>query len=192
MMRIWRLWSREANKRVYAKKYGEITQGDTMLRKLKEKDALLMLEWMHDEEICSGFQYPFADMTLVKAEDFIRHSYDEENQHFAFVNEQDEYLGTVSLKHISHVNDKAEYAVVARKCAQGTGAAQRATEELLRYAFTELNLNKVCLSVLAENVRAQKFYEKCGFKREGLEKDAVKIKGIYHDHIWYGIVRRGA
>ena len=80
--------------------------------------------------------------------------------------------------------------MVARKCAQGTGAAKKATEELLQYAFHELGLHKVYLSVLAENIRAQKFYEKCGFKREGLEVDAVKINGEYHDHIWYGIVNK--
>ena len=76
---------------------------------------------------------------------FIRNSFSGEDQHFAYVNEQDEYLGTISLKRISHVNDKAEYAVVARKCAQGTGAAKKATEELLQYAFHELGLHKVYL-----------------------------------------------
>ena len=30
-----------------------------MLRKLEEKDAPFMLEWMHDEEINKGFQKPF-------------------------------------------------------------------------------------------------------------------------------------
>lgn len=159
-----------------------------MLRRLEEKDIPFMLEWMHDEEINEGFQKPFMQATSETALNFIKNSFSEEDQHFAYVNEQDEYLGTISLKHISHVNDKAEYAIVARKCAQGTGAAKKATEELLHYAFTELGLHKVYLSVLAENIRAQKLYEKCGFKREGLEVDAVKIDGRYRDHIWYGIV----
>ena len=158
-----------------------------MLRKLEEKDAPFMLEWMHDKDIVAGFQRPFDQATTDTVLSFIRNSFDGENQNFAFVNDEDEYLGTIRLKHISHDNDKAEYAVVARKCAQGTGAAKKATEELLEYAFTELALHKVYLSVLEENIRAQKFYEKCGFIREGLEVDAVKINGMYHNHIWYGI-----
>lgn len=163
---------------------------DKMIRRLESKDVPFMLEWMHDTEICSGFQYPFAQSTTETAMRFIENSFTEKNQHFAFVNEQDEYLGTISLKNISHVNDKAEYAVVARRCALGTGAARKATEELLQYAFAELRLHKIYLSVLAENKRAQKFYEKCGFVREGLEIDAVKINGVYHNHLWYGKVNR--
>ena len=155
-----------------------------MLRKLEEKDAPFMLEWMHDKEITAGFQRPFSQATLETVLSFIQNSFDEENQNFAFVNAEDEYLGTISLKHISHVNDKAEYAVVARKCAQGTGAAKKATEELIQYAFTELGLHKVYLSVLEENVRAQKFYEKCGFIKEGLEVDAVNINWVYHNQMF--------
>lgn len=159
-----------------------------MLRRLMDKDAPYMLEWMHDQDITSGFQRPFADATLDTVLNFIHNSFDYVNQHFAYVNEADEYMGTISLKGISHVNDKAEYAVVFRKCALGTGMARQGTEELLTYAFNELQLHKVYLSVLEENVRAQKFYEKCGFRREGLEIDAVKIAGRYHNHIWYGII----
>lgn len=161
----------------------------SVLRRLEKKDAPFMLEWMHDKEITAGFQRPFMQATIETALAFIDNSFDEENQNFAFVDENDEYLGTISLKHISHVNDKAEYAIGSRKCAQGTGTAKKATEELLQYAFTELGLHKVYLSVLEENIRAQKFYEKCGFVREGLEIDAVKINGKYHNHMWYGLVK---
>lgn len=159
-----------------------------ILRKLEEKDAPFMLEWMYDKDITAGFQRPFANFTLETVLDFIHNSFDEECQNFAFVNSDDEYMGTISLKNISYLNDKAEYAIVSRKCAQGTGITRQATEELLAYSFSNLKLHKVYLSVLEENIRAQKFYEKCGFKKEGIEIDAVKISGKYHNHIWYGII----
>lgn len=160
-----------------------------MLRKLKEKDIPYMLEWMHDREIISGFQTPFDEYTEAEAKSFIENSFSGENQHFAFTDENDEYLGTISLKNISYKNMRAEYAIVARKKAQGTGAARKATEELLNYAFDELKLHKVYLSVLEKNYRARSFYEKCGFKYEGTDVDAVLIDGEYQTHIWYGLIQ---
>lgn len=158
-----------------------------MLRKLEEKDIPFMLEWMHDEEINKGFQKPFLQATEKDVRAFIQNSFSEDDQHFAFVDDKDEYLGTVSLKHISYTNEKAEYAIVARKCAQGTGAAVQATQDILCYAFSKLHLHKVYLSVLEDNIRARKMYEKCGFVREGIEIDAVKKDGKFLNHLWYGI-----
>lgn len=97
-----------------------------MLRRLEQKDAVYMLEWMHDETITCNFRYPFAAMTLERAKIFIDYSFDEENQHFAITDNKDEYMGTVSLKHISEVDHNAEYAIVMRKKAHGTGLAERA------------------------------------------------------------------
>lgn len=159
-----------------------------MLRRLEEKDAPFMLEWMHDHTINCNFQYPFAEMTLEKVKAFIENSFDEESKHFAITDEQDEYLGTISLKHISQKDKNAEYAIVTRKKAQGTGVARQATQELLQYAFHELELHKVYLNVLSENVRARKFYEKCGFVQEGLSRDAVRIHDSYKNLMWYGII----
>lgn len=160
-----------------------------MLRRLEKKDAPLMLEWMHDPEINCNFQADFASSTLESVLDFIESSFQDETQNFAFVDENDEYLGTISLKHISHKNRNAEYAIVTRKKAQGTGAARAATKELLKYAFEELKLHKVYLNVLEENVRAQRLYEKCGFIYEGSAVDAVRINGTYRTLKWYGMIR---
>lgn len=160
-----------------------------MLRRLEEKDAPFMLEWMHDHTINCNFQYPFSEMTLEKVKAFIENSFDEESKHFAITDEQDEYLGTISLKHISQKDKNAEYAIVTRKKAQGTGVARRATQELLQYAFGMLELNRVYLNALEKNVRARKLYEKCGFIQEGVSKDAVRIKGKYENLVWYGITK---
>ena len=78
-----------------------------MLRRLEQKDAPLMLEWMHDETITCNFRYPFAKMTLEKAKNFIKYSFDEENQHFAITDDKDEYMGTISLKRISERDHNA-------------------------------------------------------------------------------------
>lgn len=159
-----------------------------VLRRLELKDIDGMLEWMHDEEINKFFQYPFANSTAESVEEFIETSFSDVNQHFAIVNEKDEYLGTISLKNISNQNRCAEYAIVLRKCAQGSGIAQIATDELVSYAFIQLHLHKIYLNVLSDNQRARKLYEKCGFFLEGVSKDAICKNGEFFSLAWYGII----
>ena len=151
-------------------------RGKEMLRKLEKKDAPLMIEWMHDPDVNCNFRADFAHMTLEQSQNFVEHSFDEESQNFAFVDENDEYMGTISLKHISETDKNAEYAVVTRKCAQGTGIAYEATMDILEYAFEKLGLHRVYLNVLEENVRANKFYKKCGFRYEGTFQDHLCIQ----------------
>lgn len=160
-----------------------------MLRKLQPKDAVYMLEWMHDESITKNFEADFASFTEEKVKNFIESSFTDENQHFAVVDEKDEYQGTISLKNISSRDRNAEYAVSFRKSAQGTGLARLATEELLQYAFTELNLERVYLNVLESNLRARRFYEKAGFKQEGVFYKHKFINGQFQNLYWYGILK---
>ena len=160
-----------------------------MLRKLMEKDTEYMKEWRSDKSITNNFQIDFSVYTEEKIKSFIENSYSDVNQHFAFVDVNDTYLGTVSLKNISYKNRNAEYAIVTRKIAQGTGAAERATKEVLEYAFKKLMLEKVYLNVLEENIRANRFYKRCGFELEGRAKHHICINGVFHNLNWYAIYR---
>ena len=73
-----------------------------------------------------------------------------EDMHFAIVDDKnDEYLGTISLKHIDYKNHNAEYAISTRKKVRGSGIAQKSTELILDYAFNNLDLHKVYLNVLS-------------------------------------------
>lgn len=92
------------------------------LRKLQLKDVPLMLEWMHDEEAKHIFQNNFAEIDDVAAKKFVENSFREDQQHFAIVDDQDdEYLGTISLKNIDLKNKNAEYAISTRKKAIASG-----------------------------------------------------------------------
>ncbi len=160
------------------------------LRKLADRDAPYMLEWMHDPETNKLFRADFASFDEKMVLKFIEDAQtDGKDLHRACVNDRDEYLGTVSLKNIDMDNLNAEYAVCFRACARGTGAARFATEEILRTAFEELKLKRVYLNVLAENGRANAFYKKCGFEFEGCAKKGIKIGGVLKDLNWYAAVK---
>lgn len=158
------------------------------LRKLLEKDAENMLEWMHYEENKQIFQNDFMSKTKEDVLGFINNSYNEISKNFAVINDDDEYLGTISLKNIDQTNHNAEYAISMRKKARGTGAASEATKLILDFAFDELKLHKVYLCVLNTNLRAKKFYEKIGFQYEGTAIDHLFHNGKYKNLLWYSIL----
>ena len=134
------------------------------LRPLEPKDAPLMLEWMHDPDVVKFMHADFASKTLTDCERFIQAAKSSaENLHYAVVNDEDEYMGTVSLKHIK--NRKAEFAITVRASAMGKDYARFAMESIIRKGFSELRLDKIYWCVSPENTRALRFYDKNGYKR---------------------------
>ena len=67
------------------------------LRRLEEKDIPGMLEWIHDPEINRWFRFDADAMTEERVKRFIDESFSEKSRHYAITNENDEYLGTISL-----------------------------------------------------------------------------------------------
>lgn len=160
------------------------------LRNLCNKDVGFMLEWMRDKDISQYFRFDTDKVTEESIADFIRSANESEHdRHYAIVNDDDEYLGTISLKNIDTNNKNAEYAIALRSCAIGSGAAAWATQSIIKEAFTTLGLHKVYLNVLAYNTRAIRFYEKMGFTYEGEFKEHVMIKNKLEDIKWYGITK---
>lgn len=167
------------------------------LRQLKEKDAPLMLEWMHDPEIAKSFRKNMMSYTLDDALAFcasasIPESLEHEMSiHYAIVDtKDDEYLGTISLKDIDLLNRTAEYAISTRKCAHGKGIAYTATCMILKKAFEEFGLNRVYLNVLSTNSAAIRLYERSGFISEGTFRQHCRIGSEYVDLKWYGMLKK--
>lgn len=161
-----------------------------ILRKLAIRDSRKMLEWMMDPIISQSFRFDTTNIQIEQVIEFIEKSLiDNRNLHLAIADDNDEYLGTISLKNINLENYNAEYAIALRKKAIGTNIAQKATDTILYIAFFEIGLHKVYLNVLSENTRAIRFYEKYGFTFEGEFMSHLKINGEYKDLKWYGIFR---
>lgn len=160
------------------------------LRKLEYKDIADILSWMHDDTINCFFANDFKNFTKENIKKFIDNSHNDPlNLHYACVDANDQYLGTVSLKNINQKNKNAEYAISFCKSSQGTGSAKFATQEILKIAFKDLGLERVYLNVLTENVRANCFYQKMGFVFEGEFKSHICINGVLKDLKWYRILK---
>lgn len=136
------------------------------LRKLEIKDAQLMLEWMHDKDVVKDLGTDFLSKTLDDCVCFIKHSRESNNNvHMAVADENDVYMGTVSLKAIDRDFRTAEFAITVRKQAMGKGFSSYAMKEIIRIGFEELNLKAIYWCVLKDNKRAVRFYDKNGYSR---------------------------
>lgn len=163
----------------------------SVLRELEVRDAQAMLECMSDKDVNQFMRIDGTKMQLNDCINFINHSNNMDNINFAIVNEIDMWVGTISLKNIDREVGQAEYAIITSKNAHGTGIAFKATKEILSYAFDELNLKRVYLNVIEDNIRANKFYKKVGFEYEGTFRCAIKVKGKIYNLNWYSIINKG-
>lgn len=161
-----------------------------ILRSLQEKDNIYMLEWMKDNRVNCFFRFNSDNVTIQTVTEFINNCFqDKYNYHFAIADDNDIYQGTISLKNIDIDANTAEYAIALRYEAQGKGVGTFATRQVLKYAFETLNLNRIYLNVLVDNINAIKLYEKCGFIFEGEFKDHIKVQGQLKNLKWYGILK---
>ena len=115
------------------------------IRKLEKKDTLNMFNWMHDIETVKYFNIDFSKKTIEDCEKFIENSFTDTNINFAIVDDNDNYLGTITLKNIDKQNKNAEYAIVVDSKYHGKGVSNFATKEILKYAYESQRGNQLLL-----------------------------------------------
>lgn len=136
------------------------------LRKLAQKDAPLMLEWMHDQTVVGHLGTNFMEKTLDDCSRFITFAETAETDlHLAITDDRDTYMGTVSLKHIDRAHKTAEFAITVRACAMGRGFSRYGMAKILQIGLEELGLDAIYWCVSSQNTRAVRFYDKCGYCR---------------------------
>jgi len=72
---------------------------------------------------------------------------------------------------------------------RGKGLGTDAMNIVARYAFQQLNLNRINLTVFGYNPRAIRSYEKIGFVHEGSERQWLNREGQRWDLLYMGLLR---
>lgn len=99
------------------------------------------------------------------------------------------YVGEVVLNEIDWLNRTASFRIaLASEKLFGRGYGTEATRLILDYGFQKLKLHRIELEVYDFNPRAQHVYEKVGFVREGVRRDALLWNGRYQNAIIMSIL----
>lgn len=162
-----------------------------MLRLVEEQDLDLIAQWRNDPEIRPYFFAAFPIVISGQRKWFEKMLDNERKKLFVIQKKEGQAVGTIGLDDIDWKNQVAEYGnlLIGVKEERGKGLAQDATLTLLHFAFKELNLNRVFLRVFAFNVAAIALYEKCGFRQEGILRQAHFTQGRFVDIAVMAILR---
>lgn len=99
-------------------------------------------------------------------------------------------IGLVSLTNINHLNQTAVFHIMIGSSEhRGKGVGYIATNEMLKHAFYDLNLNRVELTLLESNKAALNLYSKVGFEQEGIKRQAVYKRGEFINMISMSILK---
>ena len=162
----------------------------TKLRAIEREDLPIFVRWFNDPEVR---QYLAMYMPMSMAEEekwFERQLEDRDGKIFAIETEDGVHIGNCGLHSIDWKNSKAYLGIViGEKEYWNQGYGSDAIRVLLGFAFGEMNLHRVFLTVYGYNERAIRCYEKCGFRHEGRQREARFSDGRYHDELMMGILR---
>lgn len=117
-----------------------------------------------------------------------------EQQVWAIVEQKDQkVIGSIGLHQDQHRrNDKSRMlGYVIAKAYWGKGYATEAAQAVLRYAFTNLELELVSVMHFHFNLASKRVIEKCGFRYEGTLRQAIRLfDGCISDDVCYSLLRQ--
>ena len=156
----------------------------------RDEDAAIMAAWEEDSvylrNLDTDIAYPHSVEQLEEEADRISGS-----KYFRLRTiEDDALIGFVVIHSIEWNNQSGLLAIgIGERSNQNKGYGSEALQLILRYAFHELNLNRVGLDVISYNGQAIRAYEKAGFVIEGRIRSAVYRDGVYSDRVNMGILK---
>ncbi|MDI3517669.1 MAG: spore coat polysaccharide biosynthesis protein SpsF [Thermotogota bacterium] len=162
------------------------------LKKLTEEElSQKYVDWLNDMEVTKYLVSGKFPSDIEDVRRFIETANTPNRVTFAiYRKDTNEHVGNVKLDHIDWTSRKADFGImIGDKSSWGAGIGTEVTSLILEYAFDVLNLHRIYLGVLKENLAAVKTYQKLGFVEEGVRKEDQYVEGRYLDTIVMGITK---
>ncbi len=100
------------------------------------------------------------------------------------------FLGEVVVFELDGPNESALFRIgLAGPHVYGQGYGTEMTRLVVDHVLDVVGLHRLELEVYDHNPRAQRVYEKCGFRVEGRRRDALLQDGVRHDAVVMSVLR---
>ena len=158
----------------------------------RAEDAGAFHRWYQDSEFSRHLD---SSPAMPKSENrFVRLLEDEERNRDSFMFairtlDVDAIIGFIHIDDVMWNNGTAWLAIgIGERDFRGLGYGFEAMGLALQFAFHEINLHRLQLTVFSYNMPAVRLYEKLGFKREGVFREALLRDGRRHHMFLYGLL----
>ncbi|WLD93255.1 GNAT family N-acetyltransferase [Alkalihalobacillus sp. AL-G] len=171
-------------------RYGE----RVYLGRFKEEDLETVSKWYQDDEYMRCMDaLPSFPMLPRDFKEWVELKPREQKGYvFAIrLKEDDRVLGWVDVNDILWPHRNAWLAIgIGERELWQKGIGYETMQLALDFAFNELNLHRIQLTVFSYNQRAIKLYERLGFTFEGAQREFLFRDGEAYDMHMYGLLRR--
>lgn len=161
------------------------------LRAVTRDDLPVYANWLNNPEVTHYLEMGARPTRESDLESFWRMA-NEQNDAIVFIIEDGDTkqaVGTCGLYLIEPIPRRAQFNIlIGETTVWDRGFGSEAAKLLLQYGFQKLNLNSIQLGVNAENKRAIRSYEKCGFVQEGVRRQFVFRNGRYYDIVMMSVL----
>lgn len=157
-------------------------EGENVNFKVVEKEDLpLLLEWLNDPEIFGLFN-PLLQLSKMELEDWYE-NFSTEGKWF-FIEKKD---GS-KIGEIHHMKDmEIGYGMIPSE--RRKGYCTEAVKMMVGYLFLSKNTMRIYALSTVGNIASQRVLEKAGFKKEGVIRKSLFIRGEWKDRYLYSVLR---
>lgn len=161
-----------------------------LLREQMDADADFFCTWYNDPDIMKkcGFTEPVTREELVDG----FHQETRDSIWFTVVDKDtSEILGETGLLRMFPEWRTTDLSIILPDPSRyRKGYGSETIQLMFDLAFNHYDFNRVAIGVVGFNVNALAFYERVGFKREGIQEEGYFCNGTYGDFIMMRLLRR--
>lgn len=100
-----------------------------------------------------------------------------------------EFIGSIGTTRTDRINQSTEIGYSLSRDFEGNGLMTRCAARLVKYLFEEREVNRIFIRCAVGNIRSANVAKRLGFRFEGIQREAIKLRGEFRDAEAYSLLK---